>query len=269
MSRRIRGLTALPASLCEPGISKDALLGSLDALILACREDPDHVLERIGEDFLLLELVGDGNHGLFATGYYTPLFQARLQPTEEYRYPLYAPPSDLKERPYLYTRQAIDKDRILERQGLELAWLRDPLDAYLIHVQGSSSLLLPDGNTLNLGFADSNGQEYKSLGQIMVKNGLLSPEEVSLSSIRSYFAAHPGEFQNYALQNPRYIFFGKSAEGRPLGSMGLPVEAFHSVAMAREGKTYIYPPYWPLLLRLGGRWILALNQDPGSGLHGS
>ncbi|MFH2001105.1 MAG: MltA domain-containing protein, partial [Planctomycetota bacterium] len=104
-----------------------------------------------------------------------------------------------------------------------------PLDAFIIHVQGSASLRLPDGKLLKIGYAGKNGRTYRSLGQALVKAGKLSADEVSLDSIRSYFRDAPDDINPYMFRNESYIFFTEH-DGGPYGSIGAEVTPYHTIA---------------------------------------
>jgi membrane-bound lytic murein transglycosylase A len=89
------------------------------------------------------------------TSYYEPLFDASAHMRPGFEVPLYAPPESLAEarragRPW-FTRQEIDtlpqaRDAL---RGREVAWLTDPIDALVLHIQGSGRVRLAnqDGTT--------------------------------------------------------------------------------------------------------------------------
>src|SRR3546814_2180718 len=72
--------------------------------------------------------------------------------------------------PY-YARRAIDAGALAGR-GLELLWLDHPIDAFLLHVQGSGRVDLPDGSVVRVGFAGHNGrsEEHTSELQSLMRN---------------------------------------------------------------------------------------------------
>jgi membrane-bound lytic murein transglycosylase A len=175
------------------------------------------------------------------TGYCTPIMAGRLEPDQEFRFPVYALPENLVKNPdsqgVSFQRQA-DGSLIAypARQDLEkagtlrgLVWLRDAFDAYIVNVQGSAKIDLPDGKRLDLGYAGTNGHPYVSIGKILVQEGKLRPEEISLPRLKQYFAAHPGEAERLISSNPRLVFFQKSG-GDALGCLGYPVTAGVSIA---------------------------------------
>ncbi|MEM7564039.1 MAG: MltA domain-containing protein, partial [Pseudomonadota bacterium] len=139
------------------------------------------------------------------TGYYEPLLMGSLQKSEEYHYPLYGVPDDLlvvdlsdlypelgnmrlrgklegnRVVPY-YDRSQLDKNPKL-LLGNEILWVNSVVDAFFLHVQGSGRVLLNDGSTLAVGYAEQNGHPYQSIGRVLIEMGELEREEVTLFTI--------------------------------------------------------------------------------------
>src|SRR6185437_14521537 len=108
------------------------------------------------------------------TGYFTPTYEANPTRGGPYQWPLYKRPRDLVSdattdtagqraadgslSPY-YTRQEIESGTLA---GDELVWLTSRWNAYVITVQGSARLHLPDGKIMEVGYAGSNGYAYVS-----------------------------------------------------------------------------------------------------------
>ena len=61
------------------------------------------------------------------------------------------------------SRREIEEGSLFAARDLELAWLADPVDAYVVHVQGSARLRLPDGEILYVGYAGKTDRAYASL----------------------------------------------------------------------------------------------------------
>lgn len=201
---------------------------------------------RIDREFVVLKSAGwDGRGGgVLYTAYCTPILEGSIERSATYKYPLYAQPDDLvKEEsgeirgrrtasgsvePYP-TRRAIEAGHLLANKQLELAWLEDPIDAYIAHVNGSAFVKLVDGSMLKLGYAGKNGRDYTSLGQELVKDKKLSKEKVSLRAIREWARSHPGEVQEYLDRNESYVFF-TPIDGTPHGSLNVPVTGNRSLA---------------------------------------
>ena len=67
------------------------------------------------------------------------------------------------------SRQDIQKSNILA--GNELVWLGDPFEVYIVHVQGSAKIRMPDGQIEGVGYAAHNGWEYQSIRKKMIADG--------------------------------------------------------------------------------------------------
>jgi membrane-bound lytic murein transglycosylase len=87
------------------------------------------------------------------------------------------------------TREEIEKSNLLA--GTEVVWLGDPFEAYIVQVQGSARLRMPDGKLVTFGYAGSNGQDYKSVSNLLVEEHKMERGQVSLKKMIEYFKAHP------------------------------------------------------------------------------
>lgn len=204
----------------------------------------------IRAEFDFYQSVGCDDLGtVLFTGYYTPIFDGSLKPSGRYKYPLYKQPADLVKNdkgetlgqklangsvaPYP-DRSEIEQSGMLK--GQEIAWLTDPFEVYIAHVQGSAILRTPGGKEVTLGYAATNGHEYKSVGKQMIDDGLVPSAGLSLKAMIDYFKAHPDQVDQYVFQNPRYIFF-RTDTGNPRGCLNEPVIAKRSIATDKS----IYP----------------------------
>jgi membrane-bound lytic murein transglycosylase A len=186
------------------------------------------------------------------TGYYQPVIEASLIPTAEYIYPIYGKPADLivaeqvKLAPVMtaekvfgrlegenfvpyYSRHEIDQQGILRGRGYEIAWVKNPVDLFFLHIQGSGILQLSDGRRLHVGYAAANGRPYRSIGRLLIDNGKVPQEEMSMQRLRRYFAEHPEEQNDIMAHNESYIFF-RFLEDGPLGSLEVPLTPGRSIA---------------------------------------
>ncbi|UCG17188.1 MAG: MltA domain-containing protein [Phycisphaerales bacterium] len=206
--------------------------------------DLDRIIRR---DFEVYQSVGYDGHGtVFFTGYYTPIFDGRKHRTDRFRYPLYRCPPDLAKgvegtilgrklpggtyTPY-ETRREIEQGKLLS--GLEIAWLADPFEAYVVTVQGSARIRLEDGSLWELGYAGNNGHEYTAVGYLLVDDGHISRNDLSLQAMIRFFDDHPEQFEQYCWQNDRYVFF-QETQGGPYGSIGAPVTEMRTIATDKE-----------------------------------
>ncbi len=226
------------------GISHARAMASLVQFrsILASSRTPEEFHARILQLFDVYESVGCGHRGtVLFTGYYTPIFEARLTPTEEYRWPLHRLPDDLVKDaagrcqgrrisdgslvPY-YTRGEIDAGAI---EGHEFVYLKNRFEAYICTVQGSAHLRLPDGSMFRVGYHANNGRDYTSVGQLLVADGLMPAARLSLSGLIAFFAQRPEIMDEYLSKNERYVFF-QPTDLPPTGSLGVPVTPYRSIA---------------------------------------
>ncbi|HOW70137.1 MAG TPA: MltA domain-containing protein [Phycisphaerae bacterium] len=187
------------------------------------------------------------------TGYYRPIFDARLRSEGEFRYPLYRQPPDLEHNevtqryqrkgggPYL-SRIEIEKGG-LAGQGLELCYLKDRFETYIVTVQGSGRLRMADGALLDIGYHGDNGYDYTSIGQDLVKRGLITPEQLSLQGLIQFFRQHPDKLDEAMSLNKRYVFF-TPRPGGPFGSLNVPVTPFRSIATDKQ----VFPRACPAFL---------------------
>jgi len=194
------------------------------------------------------------NQGLI-TGYYEPLLHGSFEPTEQSKYPIYRRPDELltvdldelytdlqgkrtrgrlqdKRVVPFYSRSEIDgPDNPI--QGNEIIWVNDQVALFFLHIQGSGRIQLPDGNIVNVGYADQNGHPYVSIGRVLIDRGELQKEDVSLFTIRDWLREHPDQSQLLLNQNPSYVFFKLSDNDTqgPTGSLNVPLIAERSAAV--------------------------------------
>lgn len=229
----------------------------------------------------------DGEGTVLFTGYYTPILDGSLTREGRFQHPLYKLPPDLvkpsdprsKElaqqrmpdgslRPYP-SQQELDASGAL--RGQELVWLADPFDAYLVRIQGSARIRLPDGRQIGVGFAGTNNHAYPhgELGRRLVADGKLDAQRLSFVSIREFFRAHPEEVPRYTAGNPRAVFFVQTPGDRePSGCLGAPVTGDVSLAADKT----IFPPAGPVWVQTTTAETadyvgLRLDQDAGGGIR--
>lgn len=198
---------------------------------LLSNRDPDEFNKFVIENFRVFQAIGREYEGqVYFTGYGTPIYDGSLTPSGEFRYPLYKMPADFR-KPY-YTRREIEERDLL--RGNELAYLKSKLDVYLIHVQGSAQLRLPSGEKVYLGYAADSGHKYNSIGRMLVMDGKIPEDELTLTTLIRYFEQHPYELDDYLKRNDRYIFFKIVNYAVPHGSIGVPVTPMRSIATDKK-----------------------------------
>ena len=201
--------------------------------------------------FSAYESVGYNGQGVvFFTGYFSPQFTASLTRQGPYQHPLYARPGDLQSDPA--TGQVLGRldaatgsigaypsrgeiESTATLAGQELVWLPTRLDAYSIEVNGSAKLTLTDGSEMFVGYAGTNGREYTSIGRLLVADGALDRNTVSMPTIRRHFQENPQELDYYIRQNERFVFFQEYAGSDwPAGSLGFRVQDERSLATDKK-----------------------------------
>jgi len=186
------------------------------------------------------------------TGYYFPVYRAKKKADAVFKYPVYGMPNDLVQVnvggvkvwrrkvgnryvPY-YTREEI-ANGALRGRGLELGFLSNPVDPYILEVQGSGALLFDDGSGKAqrqiVNYGGQNGYTYVSLGKLMRAAGI--PEiYISLQGIQKYFTeVHPEEWPQFSNQNPTFVFFKKDSIG-PYGASNVVLTPKHSIAIDQK-----------------------------------
>ena len=229
----------------------------------------------------------DGAVDGLLTSYYEPMFDASAQMRPGFEVPLYAPPDGLAEarragRPW-FSRQEIDtnpqaRDAL---RGREVAWLADPIDALVLHIQGSGRVRIanPDGTArvVRLAFAGSNEQPYQSVGRWLLDRGLI--KDASWQGIKAWIVStqqsNPRLVQEMLWSNPRYVFFREEtrsaadADLGPRGAQGVPLTAGRSIAVDKDSIPYGTPVWLASAGANGGLQRLVFAQDTGSAIVGA
>ena len=175
----------------------------------------------------------DGEAALL-TGYFEPELEGSRRRSMLYRYPLYARPPELPDEGPWLTRRQIEEGGRLKDRGLVLAWVADPVDAYFLQIQGSGRIRLAEGGTLRLGYGGANGRERRSVGQEMVRRGILEPGTASAAAIRAWVRAHPDRGRRILQHDPAFVFFREvdvPEDRGPLGAMLRSITPLRSVAV--------------------------------------
>ena len=203
--------------------------------------------------FVPFEVTFNGETEGTFTGYYEAELKGSWEPDGDYRWPLYRRPPDMVivnlgkfradlagERlmgrlengelvPY-FTRKEIEQGA-LANEDLAFMWVDDPVDSFILHIQGSGRVILPDGDVQRVGFAAHNGHGFKGIGSIMLERGLIEPGKASMQEIRRWLKANPEEARALMQENPRFIFFQPIEAEGPVGAQGVPLTAERSLAV--------------------------------------
>ncbi|MFN0057612.1 MAG: murein transglycosylase A [Planctomycetota bacterium] len=272
-----------PYQTLDRAIEHETQVASLERLRAIYLEagDAEEFATRIKQDFNVYRSVGwDAASGeVLFTGYYTPIFEGRVKPDAKFRYPLYRRPADLvtdeEGQPLgrrtaegrvvsYYSRSEIETRGLL--RGSELVYLADPFQVYIVHVQGSARIQLPD-RMMYVGYAGKTDRAYKSIGTELVNRGKFAKSDLSLKRLIEYFRAHPEEVDEVLALNESYVFFTDTAEAGPFGSIGVAVTPEHSIATDKQ----VFPRGGPVIavtsLPTPTRGGDLLTSQPHTGLY--
>jgi membrane-bound lytic murein transglycosylase A len=268
-----------------PGINLERVRRSLVRFrqLLLTSNSPAELQAAVNREFEVYQSVGHDDQGsVLFTGYFEPIYAASRTPSAEYRYPLYRLPTNFNnwKTPHPTRADLEGVDGFGENSplyGLELVWLRDRLQAFLIHVQGSARLQLPDGSVMSVGYAGKTDYPYTSVGRELVKDGRLPLDGLTLPVLIDYFRQFPSELDQYLPRNQSFVFFRETNGAPATGSLGVPVTAERSIA---TDKSLMPPgalaliqtriPYPNAQGQLESRWVnrYVLDQDTGSAIKG-
>jgi len=269
-----------------PGITHYRVQRSLARFqqLLLQADSPVELQAAVRREFNFYQSIGKDEQGAVGfTGYFEPTYAASRVPTPEYRYPLYRLPPRFNQWPHPHpTRVQLEGADGLQGtqgslKGLELVWLRDRLEAFLIQVQGSARLQLTDGSIMTVGFAGKTDQPYSGVGKELVKDGKFRLDELSLATLVQYFRQHPEEMSRYLPRNRSFVFFRETNGAAATGSLSVPVTAERSIATDKSllppGALALIDTQIPyrvgsngLQLRQVNRYVL--DQDTGSAIKG-
>jgi len=213
------------------------------------------------------------------TAYYEPFLQAARVRGSGFEVPLYRLPAGVGGRQKWYTRQQIEvlPEAQTALAGQVIAWLRDPVEALILHIQGSGRLRVQeiDGSEtlVRVAFAGTNNHEYVSVGKWLLERGLV--QDATWPGIHAWVQANPERVHELLWVNPRYVFFREealddvAATFGPRGAQGVPLTPGRSIAVDRMSIPY-GTPVW--LVSNGPTAQLArlvMAQDTGSAIVGA
>ena len=243
-------------------------------------------------------LAPDGSASGIVTGYYEPLLDGSRIRTVQHRYPLFAPPDDLLtvDLSDLYpelkdkrVRGRVDGKRVVpywpradiengraSLEGKALVFVDDAVEAFFLQIQGSGRVRLAEGGIMRLGYADQNGQPFRSVARILIERGALTPGQASMQGIKAWAREHPDELPALLNENPSYVFFREvtpdpnaQVDG-PIGTLGVPLAAGRAIAVDPRsiplGAPVFLSTTWPLSEQPLNRLVLA--QDTGGAIRG-
>ncbi|MBW4576429.1 MAG: murein transglycosylase A [Aphanothece sp. CMT-3BRIN-NPC111] len=269
-----------------PGITHSRVLRSLVRFrqLVVSSNSPEELQDAVRREFAFYQSVGNDDKGTVVfTAYYEPTYSASRTRTAEYRYPLYRLPKNFSkwQKPQPTRAQLEGNDGLPGEKsplrGLELVWMRDRLEAFLVQIEGSARLQLTDGTEMTVGYAGKTDYAYTSIGKELAKDGKLPLAGLTLPVMLKYFNENPTELSNYLPRNRGFVFFRETHGAPAMGSINVPVTAERSIATDKSlmppgalALIHTHVPYpnatGQMEHRLVSRYVL--DQDTGSAIKG-
>ncbi len=225
-----------------------------------------------------VEALDQRGEGLL-TGYYEPALTGSRRAQGAFQVPLYAPPAQLGQRKPWFTRQEMETLPAARAalRGKELLYLADPVDAMVLHIQGSGlvNVTEPDGRQrwVRMAYAATNDQPYKSIGRWLLDRKLIT--DASWPGIKAWIDRNPSRVNELLWQNPRVVFFREEAlpvgitPPGPKGAQGVPLTAERSIAVDRRSIPYGTPVWMKSTGPQTNLDRLVLAQDTGTAIVGA
>jgi membrane-bound lytic murein transglycosylase A len=298
--RAFRASCGAPAAL-RPALPPPPALAAVCAKALALQPTATSARAFFERNFEPRRVGSRGD--AFFTGYYEPVVNGSLVATKDYATPLYAPPPDLVAVPPGATHQGLDPalsaarrqpdghlvpmpDRAAVETGaireMPLVYLRDPVEAFFVQVQGSARIALPDGSLRRLVYAGRNGYPYTSIGKLLVDRLHIPPSQMGMAQLKAWIRAKGqgsgDEGTALMRENRSYIFFAFDdtlpPEAGPIGGEGVSLSPLRSLAIDRAAWPYGLPFYldadlpWEAAGATPLRRLM-IGQDTGSAIVGA
>jgi membrane-bound lytic murein transglycosylase A len=240
----------------------------------AGRLDRDKARAFFESNFRPVRLIPNGEQNGFFTGYYETVIEGARKHSAEYNVPIYKMPGSA-------ALASADRSRIeaglLAGKGLEICWLKNPVDAFFAQIQGSARVKLAGGETIRIGYAGRNGLPYTAVGKFLIDRGIYTREEMSMDKIRSWMEANPEEGRELRLKNRSYVFFRETPlhkDEHSTGGQGVELTPLHSIAIDRSIHAYGTPVWIEAELPIASEKPetpfrhLTIAQDTGTAIVG-
>jgi membrane-bound lytic murein transglycosylase A len=260
---------------------------------------PDQARAFFEDNFVVVRIAKLGETSGLLTGYYEPIVVGSRERSAEFPVAVYRRPTDLvmvgakpgqgfanrgvvvrkfgrrKAVPY-YDRGQIENGALAGRH-LEICYLKDPVDAFFMQIQGSARVPLADGSMLRLNYSAHNGHGYTAIGRLLIERGVIPREEMSMDRLRQWIAANPDQGRDLMRANKAFVFFRLATlakDEEAVGGQGIPLTAGRSIAIDRTLHVYGIPFWIEAELPINGVrernkfQRLMIGQDTGSAILG-
>jgi membrane-bound lytic murein transglycosylase A len=260
----------------------------LGALFLVCERakaagplDREQARVFFENNFNPVRVAPPGQTEGFFTGYYETEVDGSRFPSDEYKVPLYAAPAETVRKKASTVFGNLDRTAIEEGaiagKGLEICYVKNPVDAFFTQIQGSARVKLDSGKMMRLNYVASNGQRYYPVGKDLIDRGIVTKEEMSMDKIRDWMEANPDEGKDLRRKNRSFVFFTETSLGENdecIGAQGIPLTPGRSLAVDKKIHTYGTPIWIDAELPIASEkpdtkfQRLAIAQDTGSAIIG-
>jgi membrane-bound lytic murein transglycosylase A len=272
------GWGALVSNCARPNAAFAPLCQDVRRLAIADADAQRQWMTERLQPYRVESLAGQSDGQL--TSYYEPVYEASRRPTAQFNVPLYSVPAGLVSRQSWFTRQQIETlpEAQAALRGREIAWLADPVDAMMLHIQGSGRLHITEANglqhTVRVAFAATNEQPYRSIQQWLLSQGATRVSRWP-DDTKAWVVQNPQRVSQLMWSNPRYVFFREEplndldAAFGPRGAQGVPLTAGRSIAVDRDSIPYGTPMWLASAGAAGQLQKLVVAQDTGSAILGA
>ena len=233
------------------------------------------------------------------TGYFEPLYPARREKIGPFEAPVYARPDDLVMVDLGRFREELAGQRIagavkngvlvpypdhrainegaLTEKARVIGWMR-PTDLLFLQIQGSGKLRFGDRSVLRIGYDGQNGHPYTAVGRVLIEDGEVAREDMSMQAIRDWLdRAPPRRARALREANASYVFFRELSDLPdpdlgPVGANGVQLTSGRSLAVDRRyhpmgAPVWVSIPEGQAGLRNGVK-RLYIAQDTGGAIRG-
>ena len=202
------------------------------------------------------------------TGYYEPVMNGSQTRTSLYNVPLYAYPNAWKKskpNPGPSRAELMGSGML---KGSEIAWVQDPVEAASMQIQGSGKIRLEDGKILQLGFAGTNEQPFRSSAQWLLDRKEITSKEATMQGISQWAKRNPARVNEMLNANPRFVFF-KETSGT-VGALGVALTGERSIAIDLQAMPLGAPVFLATTKPLSSQPLqkLVMAQDTGKAIVG-
>lgn len=194
------------------------------------------------------------------TGYYEPSIKISTKRDKDFKVPILKKSKKLE-----FERKKITK--IFENKDV-LFWTDNKVDLFFLQIQGSGIGIFKNGEKVGIKYQGHNNHKYTSIGKILVKNGHIKKDKVSMFTIKEWLNKNILISDEIMNQNKRYIFFKKEpySQESSIGAMGDTLIAGTSIAIDKN----LFPYGIPFIIKTDDDKFnrIVISHDTGSAIKG-